>query len=134
MRNLQLFCCLLLLFFVTACHLGPKSPEDAAKTVLEEALEALQAGDYDAYLENADFGVSLDSLQIVSVKNVLRQHQEWKRAERAEVLAVEVIDVHLLNDSVCTAHYQYVFADSTKEVVSQKMVRCGEDWKIRVRN
>lgn len=134
MRSLQIFCCLFSLFFVAACHSGPKTPEEASKAVLEEALEALQAGDYDVYLEHVDFGVSLDSLQMASMKSVLLQHQEWKRAERAEVLAVEVIDVHLLNDSVCTAHYQYVFADSTKEVVSQKMVRCGEDWKIRVRN
>lgn len=134
MRNLQIFCSLLSFFFVFACQSGPKTPEDASKAVLEEALEALQAGNYDVYLEHADFGVSLDSLQKASMKSVLRQHQEWKRAERAEVFAVEVIDVHLLNDSVCTAHYQYVFADSTKEVVSQKMVRRGEDWKIRVRN
>lgn len=133
MRNLQIFCSLLLLF-VTACQSGPQSPEEAAKVVLEEALEALQTGNFDCYFEHADFGVTLDSLQIESLKNVLRQHQEWKRTECAEVLAVEVIDVHLLNDSVCTAHYQYVFADSTKEVVSQKMVRRGEDWKIRIRN
>lgn len=134
MRNLQIFCSLLLLLFMTACQSGPKSPEEAAKVVLEEALEALQTGDFDLYFEHADFGVALDSFQMTSMKNVLRQHQEWKCAERAEVLAVEVIDVHLLNDSVCTAHYQYVFADSTREVVSQKMVRRGENWKIRVRN
>lgn len=134
MRTLRAIVVGLLAVCLASCQWGEKRPEDAPKEALEKALEALVEEDYDAYLSYVDFGMELDSLQEASMRNVVRQHQEWKRAERAAVMAVEVIDVHLQSDSVCMAHYQYVFADSTKEIVSQKMVRQGSDWKIRFRN
>lgn len=117
---------------LVACH--EKTTEEAVKESLKVAMEALERGDYDGYLQHVDFDGPMDSLQCAFMKDALRQHQEWKRTERPAVVSVNVIDVQLKGDSICTAYCQYAFADSTKEVVSHKMVRQGEEWKIRLRN
>jgi hypothetical protein len=76
----------------------------------------------------------MDSTQVLYMKQALRQHLGWRRSERAAVVAIDVQDVKMQGDSICMVYYQYTFADGTKEVSSQKMVRYGEDWKIRLRN
>ncbi|MBQ6965959.1 MAG: hypothetical protein IJP82_09790 [Bacteroidaceae bacterium] len=111
-----------------------KTFEEAAKETLKGALEALNRDDYDAYLQYVDFGTEMDSAQEVFMRNVLKQHLGWQRAERAAVVSIDMIDAQMQSDSVYTVYYQYTFADSTKEVASQKMVRHGEKWKIRLRN
>lgn len=115
-----------------ACH--EPTPEEAAKDALMVALEALRGEDYDTYLQHVDIGVPMDSARRAFMKDALRQHQEWKRAERAAIVSVDVVDGRMIGDSICTVYYQYTFADSTCEVASQKMVRLGEEWKLRLRN
>jgi hypothetical protein len=117
---------------LVACH--EKTTEEAVKESLKVAMEALERGDYDGYLRHVDFDGPMDSTQRAFMKDALRQHQEWKRTERPAVVSVDVIDVQFKGDSICTAYSRYTFADSTKEVVSHKMVRQGESWKIRLRN
>ena len=113
-----------------SCEDKEREPE----AVLKNALEALDREDYDAYLQRVDWGVEKDSTQALYMKQALRQHLGWRRSERAAVVAIDVQDVRMQGDSICTVYYQYTFADGTKEVSSQKMVRYGEDWKLRLRN
>ncbi len=68
------------------------------------------------------------------MKEALRQHLGWRRSERAAVMSIDILEKVMEEDSVCTVYYQYTFADDTKEAGSQKMVRHGETWKLRLRN
>lgn len=121
---------LVCLLCLASCEEKEREPE----VVLKNALEALNREDYDAYLQRVDWGVEMDSTQTLYMKQALRQHVGWRRSERAAVVAIDVQDVKMQSDSVCTVYYQYTFADGTNEVSSQKMVRYGEDWKLRLRN
>ena len=116
------------------CLVSCEEKEREPEVVLKNALEALNREDYDAYLQRVDWGVEMDSTQMLYMKQALRQHVGWRRSERAAVVAIDVQDVKMQGDSVCTVYYQYTFADGTNEVSSQKMVRYGEDWKLRLRN
>lgn len=117
---------------LTACH--EPVAEEVAKSTLQEALEALNREDFDAYLQHVDWGVQMDSVQALCMRDVLRQHLGWRKARRAGVASIDMIGTQMEGDSICTVYCQYTFADSTKEVVSQKMVRAGGVWKIRLRN
>jgi hypothetical protein len=121
---------LVCLLCLVSCEEKEREPE----VVLKNALEALNREDYDAYLQRVDWGVEMDSTQTLYMKQALRQHVGWRRSERAAVVSIDVQDVKMQGDSVCTVYYQYTFADGTNEVSSQKMVRYGEDWKLRLRN
>ena len=121
---------LVLVMCLVSCEEKEREPE----VVLKNALEALNREDYDAYLQRVDWGVEMDSTQTRYMKQALRQHVGWRRSERAAVVSIDVQDVKMQGDSVCTVYYQYTFADGTNEVSSQKMVRYGEDWKLRLRN
>ena len=123
---------ILLILCLSACH--EKTTEEVIKESLTVALEALERGDYNGYLHHVDMGAPMDSAQRAFMKDALRQHQEWKGAERPAVVSVDVVDIQLDGDSICTAYCQYTFADSTKEVGAQKMVRKNEQWRIRLRD
>ena len=125
---------LILILGLVLCLVSCEEKEREPEVVLKNALEALNREDYDAYLQRVDWGVEMDSTQVLYMKQALRQHLGWRRSERAAVVAIDVQDVKMQGDSICMVYYQYTFADGTKEVSSQKMVRYGEDWKIRLRN
>ena len=124
------FFVMLLSLCLMSCEEKEREPED----VLKNALVALNEENYDAYLQRVDFGADMDSALVIYMKQALRQHLGWRRSERAAVVSIDVQDVKMQGDSVCTVYYQYTFADGTNEVSSQKMVRYGEDWKLRLRN
>lgn len=125
---------LILILGLVLCLVSCEEKEREPDVVLKNALEALNREDYDAYLQRVDWGVEMDSTQVLYMKQALRQHLGWRRSDRAAVVAIDVQDVKMQGDSICMVYYQYTFADGTKEVSSQKMVRYGEDWKIRLRN
>lgn len=124
------FLVMILVLCLAACQEKPVGPTHT----LKEALEALEREDYDAYLRCVDFGAEMDSVQMKCMQQVLRQHVGWRRSKRPSVVSIDMIDSQMQDDSICMVYYQYTFADSTKEVGSQKMVRLGEDWKLRLRN
>ena len=130
MRHIYIY--ILLALCLVSCH--EQTPEEVAQGTLKEALEALERNDHDAYLRHVDFGDEMDSLRTAYMKDVLRQHLGWRREERAAVVSIDMVDAKMQGDSICTVYYQYSFADGTKEVGAQKMVRYGEEWKIRLRN
>lgn len=117
---------------LSGCH--SVTPDEAVKASLQSALDALEREDYDAYLDMVDFGQPLDSAQMAVMRKVVIQHVAKHRAERAEVIGAEVFDARMLSDSVYMVYYRYLYADSISDVSSQKMVRHGKDWKLRVRN
>ena len=125
---------LILILGLVLCLVSCEEKEREPEVVLKNALEALNREDYDAYLQRVDWGVEMDSTQVLYMKQALRQHLGWRRSERAAVVAIDVQDVKMQGDSICMVYYQYTFADGTNEVSSQKMVRYGEDWKLRLRN
>jgi len=133
MRRFALMSILFMLMSLAGCRHEP-TPQELAETTLKEALEALNRGDYDAYLRSVDFGTEMDSAQTAYMKDLLRQHLGWRASERGSVVSIEMKKSELLSDSVYMVYYQYHFSDSTKEVASQKMVRYGTEWKIRLRN
>lgn len=119
-----------MVLFLVSCEEKEREPEETLKV----ALEALNEENYDAYIQRVDFGSDMDSAQVSYMKAALRQHLGWRRSERAAVVSIDMLDVIKQGDSICTVYYQYTFADKTKEVGAQKMVRHGEKWKIRLRN
>ena len=121
---------MLFVLCLAACQEKPAGPTHT----LKEALEALEREDYDAYLRCVDVGTEMDSVQKQAMRQVLRQHVGWRRTKRPAVVSIDMIDSQMLDDSVCTVYYQYTFADSTKDVGAQKMVRHGDVWKLRLRN
>lgn len=125
--------CVVISLFVlclVSCEEQKHEPEDTLKS----ALVALNEGNYDAYLQRVDFGAEMDSAQVRYMRAVLRHHLGWRRSECPAVVSIDVQDVIKQSDSVCTVYYQYTFADNTKEIGAQKMVRHGETWKLRLRN
>jgi len=124
----------LVLLGLTSCWGDKGLPEDQAKAVLKEALTALQRHDVDAYLRCVDFGTDMDSLQEVFMRRVLEQHQDRQDQLRGAVSGIDMIDAEMQGDSVCMVFYQMTFPDSMVEVASQKMIRVGKNWKIRLRN
>ena len=130
MKHLHIY--ILLALCLVSCH--ELTPEEAARETLKEALEALERNDHDAYLKHVDLGADLDSSKTAYMKDVLRQHLGWRREERAAVVSIDMVDAKMQGDSICTVYYQYSFTDGTKEVGAQKMVKYGEEWKLRLRN
>lgn len=120
--------------FLVLCLAACQEKSVGPTYALQEALEALNREDYDTYLQHVDFGTTMDSTQQATMRQVLRQHLGWRQSERAAVVGINMVEAKMLGDSICTVYYQYTFADSTKEVASQKMVRHGEIWKLRLRN
>lgn len=98
------------------------------------AFNDLQRHDYEAYLRVSDFGVEPDSNQLAFMQSLLAQHQDWQEKRKGVAVDVYVIDTEMLGDTVCYVYYEVAFADSTREVSSQKMIRTNGDWKIRLRN
>ena len=129
----------LLIILVVAALVGCKdkstpSPVDEAKKVLVSALTALKNNNIDSYLRHADFGDNpIDSATTSALRQVLTLHLAAQRAERPPVANINVVDAALENDSVCTLLYSFTYADSTKEVMSQKMVKTRGVWKLRLR-
>lgn len=121
---------LCLVLFLVSCEEKEREPENT----LKEALEALEKNDHDGYLKHVDMGDDMDAAKTAYMKDALRQHVGWRRSERAAVLSIDMIDAQMNGDSICTVYYQYSFADGTKEVGAQKMVRHGQEWKLRLRN
>ena len=117
---------------LTACH--KNTAEEEAQMALKEALEALEKDDHGAYLKHVDWCGEMDADRETVMRNVLKQHMEWRRKERAAVVSIDMIDAKMDGDTICTVYYQYAFADGTQETGAQKMVRYGDDWKIRLRN
>lgn len=122
------------LFSFLLCLLSCQDPAREPEGALQMALEALNREDYDTYLQHVDFGVEMDSAQEAFMRDALKQHLEWQRSKYAAVVGIDIVDAKMRGDSICTVYYQYTFADGKKEVSSQKMVRQGEVWKIRLRN
>ena len=118
---------------LAACRDKIVHPEDAARQAFSDAAAALERGDYEAYLSYVDYGAELDSAAAASMAEVVRRHEEWKRAEREDIVAVRVVDVSMESDSVCYIFYEHVFADSCRETASQKMVAKDGQWRLRVR-
>lgn len=122
------------MLLLAACFGGEESPAEQAKSVLGEALAALQRHDLEAYMQRADFSDNADSLQYVVILKALAQHQDRKEQQQGTVVRTEMVDARMLGDTVCTVFYQLVYADSTVELSSQKMIKRGKDWKLRLRN
>lgn len=113
-----------------AVSCSEETNDAAPKLALKTALEALNDGNYDLYLQYSDYGSDEDSVQVELLKELLRQHQDWQAKNLGKLASIKVIDVKMKNDSVCTAYYQYVYEDSTRTLSSQKMVSNGGVWKL----
>lgn len=132
MKNIIFLC--FLLFLVCACREVAVDPVDSAKMVLAEALDSLHSHNYGKYVSSVDFGEDMSREQQKVMLYVLRQHQERQDTLKGCVSSCEIVDAKQESDSVITLYYEMKFADGVSEVNSQKMVRVGNVWKIRVRN
>lgn len=134
MKKPFLYILLLVSIAIASCHEAMVEPTDAPKAALKAALDALHSDDLDTYLQSVDFSTEMDSLQLVCMKAVLSQHAEEQAAEGVSVQKVEMVDAVMESDSVCTVYYQQSYSGGASDVLSQKMVRQGDTWKIRLRN
>lgn len=134
MKNLLCFVALLAL--LASCR-GQEVEVDSgqqAKQALVDAITALNSHDYEAYYHALDFGCEIDSVQQTVILRTLIQHQSWQDQRKGQVADIRAVNADMICDSVLMVYYQLTFADSTQVVSSQKMVRHGGTWKLRVRN
>lgn len=124
------------LVLLTSCWMLQKevNNEEQARQALLDALTAINSHDFESYYNSLDFGTEFDSVQKQVVLSTIMQHQDWQDKRKGLVADISTISLDLVSDSVCIIFYQLTFSDSTKEVSSQKMVRCDEKWKLRMRN
>ena len=134
MNDVRCALCFALLLALSACWSRKELPEDQATSAFLKAFSTLQGGDVEGYMQYVDFGGEMDSLQRSVLCRLLTQHQDLRVRQKGELLGIEAVDAQMQGDTVCTVFCQLTFADSTAELVSQKMVRVGEDWKVRLRN
>lgn len=130
MKWFSLYCSVLIAVCLVACD----DKGSHAEEVLRNALEALNKGDYDTYMSHVDYGAETDSASIMLMRDAIRQHCGWIAAKKGDVVAIDMVDTEMEEDTVCTVFYRYTFADGTEEVAAQKMVRSGGVWRLRVRN
>lgn len=133
MKN-TVFYIIAVLILTTGCKEEVTDPLAAPKQALEEALLKLYEHDYNSYIHSIDIGTEMDTVHVELMQNVYAQYQERIEATKGKPVSVKAIDAKMSNDSVCTVFYQITYADSTKEVSSQKMLLIGGTWKIRIRN
>ncbi len=110
------------------------SPQDAPKVALQKVLDSLYAGNYDTYINAIYDDTGIGVIPKPIVRKLLRQHVEATSMDKGNVIACSVSDAVFQSDTLATVYYDIVFADSTKENNSQKMVRVGTDWKLVIRN
>lgn len=122
----------LLLLFVS-CHENEIKEKGAGEYLLP-AITALQQNDFDTYLSYTDVADNIDSVQYNLLFTLFCQHQDKQLAERGSVAKVEIVDTKYQSDSVTTVFYKLVYSNKSEEISSQKMVKVGDTWKIRIRN
>lgn len=132
MRNI-LFSSMFVMVVFTACF-DSDEPEKAVVSAFSNAMLSLQQGDYETYMTHVDFGTDMDSIQRSYVVKALNQHKGRNIKEKMKLDSVNVVKVTFNSDSVCDVFYELKYVDSTREVSMQKMVKVGDDWKIRFRN
>lgn len=108
--------------------------EQIAMQTLVDALTAINSHDYEAYFNTLDLGTDIDSIQQEVIMRTIIQHQDWQDKRKGAVADIKSVNADIICDSVFIVYYQLTFSDSTCEVSSQKMVRHGDIWKLRVRN
>ncbi|MCH5175893.1 MAG: DUF4878 domain-containing protein [Prevotellaceae bacterium] len=134
MKRLLPFFAILFAVCLMACHNKITAPEDAPKEALLNALEALNSGDYDTYMSHVDYGVEMDTVRLLVMRNALQQHIGWRTERKSSVASIDIVDADMEGDSICKVFYRYTYADGTDEVAVQKMVRRGEEWMLKARN
>lgn len=132
MRNI-IFSSMFVIMVFTACF-DSGEPEKAVVSAFSNAMLSLQQGDYETYMTHVDFGTDMDSIQRSYVVKALNQHKGRNIKEKMKLDSVNVVKVTFNSDSVCDVFYELKYVDSTREVSMQKMVKVGDDWKIRFRN
>lgn len=126
---------LIALSLFPSCKHDEVLPTEQAMNTLKTALVSLHNHDFDDYLQHVDDITGMDSIQLNLMSLLLEQHQDWQDQEKGAVAEINMSEVEMSGDSVCTVFYELVFADSTREVSSQKMVLNHDGaWRIRLRN
>lgn len=111
-----------------------KDPASASRTTLLKAMNKLQKGDVEGYCRYLDFGQELDSLTEAQIAKMWVMHEKINLNTKGEVMAVDVVKVDVVADTLTTVYYKIKYASGNEEVSSDKLVRIGGEWKIRVRN
>lgn len=133
MRRLTFIACSFLLLLFVSCQENEVKEKGAGEYLLP-AITALQHNDFDTYLSYTDMVDDLDSVQYNLLFTLFCQHQDKQLAERGSVTKVRIVDTKYQCDSVATVFYKLIYSNKTEEISSQKMVKDGDTWKIRIRN
>lgn len=133
MRWLPLLFTVVSLF--SSCNKDEVMPSDLAKDTLKKALVLLHNHNFDEYMQYLDDVDDMDSVQLHYMHLLLAQHQDWQDQEKGAVAELNMSDAKMIGDTVCLVYYEIVFADSTREMSSQKMVmNADKNWRIKLRN
>lgn len=132
--KITIFQLLVILVAFTACSGESSSPESAVICSFSEAMSAIESDDFEGYVDRSDFGSDMDSVQRAFLCLALKQHKLKQTEKMGGTGSMSVVEVKFLSDSLCDVFYQLIYADSTKEVSSQRMIKVGDEWKIRLRN
>lgn len=133
MKGLRFAIYILLIMCIGACQKNDE-PTNAPKLLMLDALDKLAAHDYDGYMELVDIDCEMDSAHRAFMKQVLSQYQQRQEVRKGYVQNKHVVNAKLLSDTVCVVYYKLTFPKNVEEVNTQKMVKVGDDWKLRLRN
>lgn len=135
-RIVRCLAVLAVLSVLLGCGAKKKTREELLKEFVNRALtERYLTNDYEAYVNDVDYGVELDTVQqqmVIAMHKQFADYQEKKHGTVAYVRMTDVVKEE--NDSACFVHYIVVYSDSTEESAVMKVVEENGKWKIKSRN
>jgi len=128
-----LFLLMFLSAFLVGCG-GESTPQEVVAKAFEKAMDALNNHNFDEYINSVDYGCEMDSIQKDVLVKTYSQYLDRIQQNKGSLLKLEVIDVVFGSDTVCDVYYETLYSDSTTIPGCQKMVKVGDEWKIKARN
>ena len=130
---LHLYLIVLPLFILQSCQRDDSALQVVRRT-METALDDLQRGDCQAYFNHMDFGCEMDSVKSSLFLQAIVQQQSQHILSGKRQTGARVVEVRMESDTVAIAYYRQYFSNGDSLDKAQKLVRIGEQWKLRMRN
>lgn len=104
------------------------------KEDLKNAMDLYYRNSLDSFYMYLDFGEELDTVQRTIIMASYRLHLAQVNNEFQGVKSIEPKLVRVESDTVVYVVYDLVYGNRQRETSSQKMIKEGDNWKLRIRN
>jgi len=129
-------CIILAVAVLSAVGCRPKADDrtEEPRRIMQQALNEFLRGEYGQFMSRLDFGGDFDSLQEEAVSLAFIRQQQVVREARSGMQGALVVSAKMQSDSVATVFFREYFANGDSLDCSQKLVRKGGEWRLRMRN